>query len=523
MAGRNTKGARRSGLGRLATVSLVLLCALYAASLVSELICNSKPLIVRANGHVAMPFLAHVTEDDLFGNGVPREPDWSEVAATGSVHAIFAPLRHGPSDIIDAASLAGFRRIRATIRPKVASGRIDVRPDMTVSRCEGVEAFFQRVPDADERIDALFDLPVGLADAISSRFSDSPSAAATFRIGTPGVPDAEISLAEYEPRGATPRTVRLRLRSGEGAARTASIVFDVKDGVPYPIRSSRSAFEHLDEETRNTILAALSSTPPLSTLHSPLSTHPLPTPNSSTLELSYESVTWPFRPVPGHPMGIDAAGRDVFARLLHGTRTALTFGILLVAWAVLIGVIAGAMQGYFGGWVDLAGQRFIEIWSALPFLYVMILVGSVLGRSFLLLLLCYGLFNWIGVSYYARAEFLRLRGRPFVDAARCQGLSTWRIIMRHILPNALTPVITLLPFNLVGAIASISALDFLGFGLPPLTPSWGELLQQAQQDTSAWWLILYPSLFLFMTMLLSVFVGEGLRDALDPRPDSRYE
>ena len=221
-------------------------------------------------------------------------------------------------------------------------------------------------------------------------------------------------------------------------------------------------------------------------------------------------------------MGLDAAGRDVFARVLYGTRTALTFGLLLVAWSLLIGIVAGAAQGYFGGWADLAGQRFIEIWSALPFLYVMILVGSVFGRSFGLLLFCYGLFNWIGVSYYVRAEFLRLRRRPFVEAAKCQGLGAWRIIRRHILPNALTPVITLLPFNLVGAIASISALDFLGFGLPPLTPSWGELLQQAQQNTSAWWLILYPSLLLFSTMLLTVFVGEGLRDAFDPKPNSRY-
>ena len=190
---------------------------------------------------------------------------------------------------------------------------------------------------------------------------------------------------------------------------------------------------------------------------------------------------------------------------------------------MLLGVAAGAVQGYYGGVVDIAAQRFIEIWSSLPFLYVMILVGSVFGRSFILLLFCYGLFNWIGVSYYMRAEFLRLRSRPFVEAARCQGLSPARIIWRHILPNALTPVVTLMPFNLIGAISSISALDFLGFGLPPLTPSLGELLGQAQQNTAAWWLVLYPSLVLFAVMLLSVFVGEGLRDAFDPKPTARYK
>jgi microcin C transport system permease protein len=221
-------------------------------------------------------------------------------------------------------------------------------------------------------------------------------------------------------------------------------------------------------------------------------------------------------------MGVDAVGRDVFARVLYGMRTALSFGLLLVAWAVLLGCIVGAVQGYFGGWVDIAFQRTIEIWSALPFLYVMILVGAVLGRGFGLLLLCYGLFNWIGVSYYLRAEFLRLRGRPFVDAARCQGLGTARIIFRHVLPNALTPVVTLLPFNLVGAISSLTALDYLGFGLPPLTPSWGELLQQAQAFRRAWWLTVYPSLALFTVMILAVLVGEGMRDAFDPKPRTRY-
>jgi len=222
-------------------------------------------------------------------------------------------------------------------------------------------------------------------------------------------------------------------------------------------------------------------------------------------------------------MGIDVAGRDVLVRVIYGLRTSLTFGILLVVWATLLGLCIGAIQGYFGGWVDIVGQRLVEIWSALPFLYVMVLIGAVLGRSFLLLLICYGLFNWIGLSYYLRAEFLRLRNRPFVEAARCQGLSHFRIIFRHILPNAVTPIVTLFPFQLVGAIASLAALDFLGFGLPPLTPSWGELLQQAQQCRWAWWLVLYPSAALFIVMFLAVLIGEGLRDAFDPKARTRLE
>jgi len=234
-------------------------------------------------------------------------------------------------------------------------------------------------------------------------------------------------------------------------------------------------------------------------------------------------VRWPFRPTTGHWLGIDSAGRDVLARILYGLRTSLTFGFLLVALAMILGTLFGAIQGYFGGTTDIVGQRLTEIWSALPFLYVMILVGAVYGRGFIMLLGCYAIFNWIGISYYIRAEFLRLRRLPFVEAARSLGLPHRTIIFRHILPNALVPLITFFPFYLVGAVGSLAALDYLGFGLPPPTPSWGELLQQAQQFRWAWWLILYPSLALFIVMLLGVFVGEGVRNAYDPRPQTRYE
>ena len=234
-------------------------------------------------------------------------------------------------------------------------------------------------------------------------------------------------------------------------------------------------------------------------------------------------VSFPFRPVPGHPFGIDAGGRDVYARVVHGLRIALVFGLALALLGMLFGLVIGAVEGYFGGATDIVLQRFTEIWSALPFLYVMIFIGSTVGRSFTVLLVCYAVFNWIAVSYYMRAEFLRLRTRTFVEAAKVQGFSSARIIFVHILPNALTPLITLFPFMLMGAIGSLAALDFLGFGLPPMTPSCGELLQEAQQFRSAWWLILFPSAALFIVMLLTVLIGEGLRDAFDPRQESRLE
>ena len=246
-------------------------------------------------------------------------------------------------------------------------------------------------------------------------------------------------------------------------------------------------------------------------------------PAVSEKELPPPEISFPFPPCREHPFGIDSGGRDVYSLVVHGMRIALNFGLLLAFSGMFIGLVIGATEGYFGGKTDMACQRLTEIWSAIPFLYVMIFIGSTVGRSFTILLVCYAVFNWISVSYYMRAEFLRLRSRTFVEAAVCQGFGVSRIIFGHILPNALTPLITLFPFLLMGAISSLAALDFLGFGLPPMTPSCGELLHQAQGNPSAWWLILFPALALFVVLLLTVLVGEGLRDAFDPRQKSKLE
>jgi microcin C transport system permease protein len=236
-----------------------------------------------------------------------------------------------------------------------------------------------------------------------------------------------------------------------------------------------------------------------------------------------ETVEFPFRPVKGHAFGLDNSGRDVGVRILYATRTALLFGLLLVIFTYVIGIFLGSIQGYFGGRADLVGQRLTEIWESMPFLLIMILLSSIYGRSFLLLGFVYGIFNWIGISYYMRAEFLKLRQLPFVEAARVMGIGRWKIMFRHILPNALVPVITFFPFALVGAIFVLTALDYLGFGLPPGTPSWGNLLDQGQVQSYAWWLILYPSLALFIVSLLGIFIGEGVRAAFDPRTDSKLQ
>ena len=304
-------------------------------------------------------------------------------------------------------------------------------------------------------------------------------------------------------------------------------IFDYEGPVGSDLRALRNA-----AQTKKDVVASLRAAEDVGPYHVRIAERkgytrvflePKEAPKVTEKVLPPAEVSYPFRPVAEHPFGIDAGGRDVYARVVHGMRIALVFGIVLAFFGMLFGLVIGAIEGYFGGKTDIVLQRFTEIWSAMPFLYVMIFIGSTMGRSFAVLLVCYAIFNWITVSYYMRAEFLRLRTRTFVEAAKVQGCSTARIIFVHILPNALTPLITLFPFLLMGAIGSLAALDFLGFGLPPMTPSCGELLAEAQQFRSAWWLILFPSAALFIVMLLTVLIGEGLRDAFDPRQEARLE
>ncbi len=231
----------------------------------------------------------------------------------------------------------------------------------------------------------------------------------------------------------------------------------------------------------------------------------------------------PHKPSLTHWLGTDNTGRDVFSRLLYGFRLCMAFALLISALAALLGILIGGLQGWLGGKTDMLGQRFIEIWSALPFLYIVILLGALYGRSFTLLVFIVAIFSWIGLSYYMRAEFLRLRNLNYVKSARALGIPAWRIFLRHVLPNALTPVVTLLPFLLVSGISALTSLDFLGFGLQPPAPSWGELLRQGLENLHAPWLAIATTTALFITLLLATFVGEGLREAFDPKSDARVE
>ncbi len=216
-------------------------------------------------------------------------------------------------------------------------------------------------------------------------------------------------------------------------------------------------------------------------------------------------------------LGTDDRGRDLLAQLIYGFRVSVLFALALTVVGVLLGIAAGAVQGYFGGKTDLAFQRFIEIWGAMPELYLLIIFSAVFAPSIALLLILLSLFGWMGLSDYVRAEFLRNRQMDYVRAARAMGLTHGQIIWRHILPNSLTPVVTFLPFRMSAAILALTSLDFLGLGVPPGTPSLGELLSQGKNNIDAWWISLSTFGVLVVTLLLLTFMGDALRDALDPR------
>ncbi len=241
------------------------------------------------------------------------------------------------------------------------------------------------------------------------------------------------------------------------------------------------------------------------------------------IHYSYETLNYFSKvPNPAPPswenwLGTDDRGRDVLARLIYGFRLSILFGLALTIVGVSVGIITGSLMGFFGGKFDLVSQRLIEIWSAMPELYLLIIFASIFNPSVSLLIILLAAFGWMGLSDYVRAEFFRNRALEYVRAARALGLTNVQIMWRHILPNSLTPVITFLPFRMSAAILSLTSLDFLGLGVPPGTPSLGELLSQGKGNLDAWWISLSTFVVLVATLLLLTFMGEALRDAFDSR------
>jgi microcin C transport system permease protein len=239
------------------------------------------------------------------------------------------------------------------------------------------------------------------------------------------------------------------------------------------------------------------------------------------IEYSYRTINLNRRatspPSADNWLGTDDQGRDVAARLIYGFRISVLFGLTLTFFSSIIGVTAGALQGYFGGWTDLLGQRFIEIWTSVPQLYLLIIIASIIEPSFWILLGILLLFSWVALVGVVRAEFLRARNFEYVNAARAMGLGNGKIMFRHLLPNAMVATLTFMPFILNSSITTLTALDFLGFGLPPGSPSLGELLQQGKANLQAPWLGLTGFFSIAIMLSLLIFIGEAVRDAFDPR------
>ncbi|MDB5942363.1 MAG: peptide transporter permease [Ramlibacter sp.] len=225
----------------------------------------------------------------------------------------------------------------------------------------------------------------------------------------------------------------------------------------------------------------------------------------------------PAAPTRDNLLGTDDRGRDLLAQLIYGFRVSVLFALALTAVGTEIGIGAGAVQGYFAGKVDLAFQRFMEIWGSMPELYLLIIFSAIFAPSIALLLVLLSAFGWMSLADYVRAEFLRNRQMDYVRAAKALGVGNGRIMWRHILPNSMTPVVTFLPFRMSAAILALTSLDFLGLGVPPGTPSLGELLSQGKGSIDAWWISLSTFAVLVLTLLLLTFMGDALRDALDPR------
>ncbi len=241
------------------------------------------------------------------------------------------------------------------------------------------------------------------------------------------------------------------------------------------------------------------------------------------VRFSYDTVNLglpgpaPYQPTAENWLGTDDQGRDVLARTIYGFRISVIFGLLLTIASSIIGICVGATQGYFGGWTDLIGQRLIEIWTGMPQLYLLIILASVFVPSFWLLLGLLLLFQWVALVGVVRAEFLRTRNFDYVRAARALGAGDIKIMFRHILPNAMIATLTFMPFIMSGSVTALTSLDFLGFGLPPGSPSLGELLNQGKNNLHAPWLGITAFMILAVMLSLLVFIGEAVRDAFDPR------
>ncbi len=508
--------------------SLLFLSIAYLLSLGAEIFCSNIPLTMRFDNQRIYPVLSHYfesfyyTEDYFLHNNRQTRPNYkyiinSQEFRSNPNNSVLMPLiPYDPLESMSVDALKDMQNVEVRLVPTSTNASVDINGAGIVKRSKGLQSILS-IDDSfvvGKKITDFFDFNADLKNAIDNRFKNKNSNLFSSVIHKQGI-TIVITLRKYRAHLNAPSKLRLKLKLKQVNAKEVKMLFNANK----ELINAKGKWQQIEAKFKKQILHAVE-------MSKTNNINPFIVNINHTRFRVYVrqlGIVFPMAPNKYHWLGLDDTGRDVFARVLYGFRTSMTFAIILVIFSMGLGVVIGAIQGYFGGIIDIVAQRLTEIWESLPFLYVMIFMGAVYGQSFILLLFCYAIFNWIGISYYMRAEFLRLRSLPFVESAKTLGLPTWRIIFLHILPNALVPIVTFFPFSLVSAIGSLTALDYLGFGLPVPTPSWGELFKQAQNDPSAWWLILYPFLALFVVILLGVFIGEGARAAFDPKRESKVQ
>ncbi len=501
--------------------SLYLLLAIFIISLLSNFIANDKPLLVKHPGGLAIPVFFFYPESEFVEDGAGTEANYKNLSNSALFDGksanwmLWPPIPFGPRESLPQDKIGLNAPLTIEIQPELKLASIDMDPDFVIRRSRGAAPFFAVTSDREligRKISETLALPDEAEETLRRHFANQASPAAEFATEDGYL----LSIPEYKERSRARSLASISLIEPPREGQALELKLLPNDPFPSKLRLAGNDLpaEILESLKERAVASQETIQPPL-TFSTPV--------GNFRATFDKELVKFPFRPVRGHVFGLDDTGRDVGVRILYATRLALLFGLILVLVTYTVGIIIGALQGFFAGKVDMFGQRFIEIWEALPFLFIMIFVSDVYGRGFGILLLVYGVFNWIGISYYMRAEFLKLRSFPFVESAKVMGINRLRIMFSHILPNALVPVITFFPFALVGAIGSLTALDYLGFGLPAGSPSWGDLLSQGQTYPYAWWLILYPSIALFIVSLLGIFIGEGIRAAFDPKNSAHLE
>jgi len=394
---------------RRAYLSLWIICVLYGLSLFSEVICSNVPLYVKYNGRSYFPVITYYSENAFTGSGKQTRPNYrrlniSEAFAENPDNFMIFPLiPFGPLESINPEDIAVPDEVELKLKRVPQIGTVDILNDFTIVRALSLDFFLNesKIQLNGESFEKYFSMPDSLKESIALRFANKRDSFTEYTIQDHSGKEILASLATFKPRRKPPGKIRVTFKEMiSNSSLSESIKFD---RALTPDFNGDSIWHQIKEDEKQILINHVQARFKHSVENYPI----LIDHRQYVASLNKEEVRFPYPPVKGHLMGIDGAGRDVFARIIYGFRISLTFGLMLVGCSMFIGVMAGAVQGYYAGKLDITAQRLIEIWSALPFLYVMILMGSIYGRSFSLLLICYGLFNWVGISYYIRAEFFK--------------------------------------------------------------------------------------------------------------------